>query len=116
MSLKVEARLRRHQRIRKKLAGHEGCPRLSLYRSVRHLYAQLVDDVKGKTLFGLSSQGKEFGKTGGNVKGAKAFGVLFAKKAKAKNFSRIVFDRGGFLYHGRIKAFADGVREGGLEF
>ena len=116
MIAKVAARLNRKRRIRKKILGTKERPRLSLHRSLRHLYAQLIDDFEGKTLFGLGSQLKDFVKKGGNVKGAKAFGQFFATKAKEKKFSRVVFDRSGFLYHGRVKAFAEGAREGGLEF
>ena len=116
MLKKVEARLRRKARIRKQVLGTALRPRLAVYRSLQHLYAQLIDDGAGRTLFGLSTQSKEFKKDGGNVAGAKVFGTWFASQAKQKKFSRVVFDRGGFLYHGRVKAFAEGAREGGLEF
>lgn len=117
METKGLARLRRKERTRKKIQGSEARPRLSVCRSLKHLTAQLIDDGRGVTLWGLSSLSKDFkGKSGGNVDGAKAFGRLFGEKARQKNFSRVVFDRGGFLYHGRIKAFAEGAREGGLQF
>lgn len=114
--MKIAARQRRKERVRKKISGTSKRPRLSLYRSVKHLYAQLIDDEKGQTLVGLSTQTKGFRESGGNVKGSKVFGLLFGKKAKEKKFSQVVFDRAGFLYHGRVKAFAEGAREGGLEF
>ena len=115
---KDAARLYRKQRIRKKISGTSERPRLSIFRSVKHIYAQLIDDVGGKTLLGVSTKSKDFtaGKEAGNVKGAQALGKLVAQKALQKNIKDVVFDRGGFLYHGRIKAFADGAREGGLKF
>lgn len=116
MQEKTAARQKRKARGRKKISGSLERPRLSVFRSLRHLYAQIIDDGNGRTLFGLSTSAKGFKQGGGNIKGAKAFGLLFAGKAKEKKFSRVIFDRGGFLYHGRIKAFAEGAREGGLEF
>lgn len=115
---KLEARLRRKERIRKKVAGSPERLRLSIYRSVRNLFAQLIDDQSGKTLLATSTLSKDFSdkKDAGNVKGAKKLGLLLAKKAKTKGIEKVVFDRGGFLFHGRIKAFADGAREGGLQF
>ncbi len=112
------ARQRRKERIRKKIQGTASKPRLSLFRSVKHLTAQLIDDAQGKTLIGLSTLSKEFSekKKAGNVEGAREFGRLLAKKALEKKICEVVFDRGGFLYHGRVKAFADGAREGGLKF
>ncbi|MBI2981493.1 MAG: 50S ribosomal protein L18 [Deltaproteobacteria bacterium] len=111
------ARVQRHRRVRKKVSGHAARPRLSVYRSLKHLYAQLIDDDDGKTLFGLSSQSKEFSrKSAAHVKGAREFGLLFAKLARQKKFEVATFDRGGNPYHGRVKAFAEGTREGGLKF
>lgn len=116
--VKTLARERRKERIGKKIRGTPERPRLSVFRSVKHLHAQLIDDSAGRTLLGLSTLSKEFpaSKEGGCVKGAKKFGVLFALKAKEIKISQVVFDRGGFLYHGRVKSFADGAREGGLVF
>ena len=119
MSLKKkEARENRRVRIRKKILGTVERPRLSVFRSIGHFYAQVINDLEGKTLLGLSTRSKEFGtkKDAGNVKGAKELGKLVAKKALGQKIGQVVFDRGGFLYHGRIKAFADGAREGGLKF
>lgn len=116
MLKKVAKRKGRKERIRKKIAGTSDRPRLSVFRSLQHLYVQLIDDQAGKTLLGLSTQSDGFEKKGGHVKGAKAFGLLFAKKAREKKIQKVVFDRGGFLYHGRVQAFAEGAREGGLEF
>lgn len=115
---KVSPRELRHQRIRKKIAGTPERPRLSLFRSTKHLYAQVIDDRDGKTLLGVSTSSKDFSdqKNAGNVKGAKSLGKLVAEKAIKNNIKNVVFDRGGFLYHGRIKAFAEGAREGGLLF
>lgn len=109
---------RRQLRGRKKIHGTAEVPRLVVYRSLRHFYAQLVDDTAGATLVSASSLDKEFaeGKRGNNIEGAKEVGRLFALRAKEKGFSRVVFDRAGRKYHGRIKAFADAVREGGLIF
>ncbi|MDO8462453.1 MAG: 50S ribosomal protein L18 [Deltaproteobacteria bacterium] len=115
---KLEARIRRKVRIRKKVSGSPERLRLSVYRSVRNLFAQLVDDQSGRTLLAASTLSEDFGdkKDAGNVKGAKKLGLLLAKKAKTKGIEKVVFDRGGFLFHGRVKAFADGAREGGLQF
>lgn len=112
------ARRRRHERIRKGVRGTPERPRLSIYRSLNHISAQIVDDVGGKTILGLSTQSKEFpaAKDAGNVKGARELGKMVAKKALGKKIQEVVFDRGGFLYHGRVKAFADGAREEGLKF
>ena len=112
------ARQRRQERIRKKIKGTAERPRLAVYRSEGHFYAQLIDDVEGKTLLGLSTLSKEFSglKDAGNIKGASELGKLVARKALEKKIKDVVFDRAGFLYHGRIKAFADGAREGGLKF
>jgi large subunit ribosomal protein L18 len=115
---KMELRHIRHLRIRKRIRGTEARPRLSVYRSSSHIYAQLVDDVRGVTLAAASSredvQSNAEGK--GRVAISGAVGKLLAERAKAKGITQVSFDRGGFLYHGRVKALADGARAGGLEF
>ena len=113
---KDEIRLRVHTRIRSKLKGTTERPRLAVFRSVSHIYAQLIDDSKGATIVAAASTDKAHKITGGNVAGAKAVGKLVAERAKEKGVSKVVFDRGGYLYHGRIKALADAAREAGLEF
>lgn len=123
---KEGARRKRQVRIRKKIVGCAERPRLSVFRSLRHFHAQLIDDREGKTLIGLSTQSKEFqaleeaSRNAGNLQGAKELGRMLAKKATGltgeAKISQVVFDRGGFLYHGRVKAFAEGAREGGLKF
>ena len=109
-----------HTRIRKKLEGTAERPRLNVYRSVNHIYAQVIDDAKGVTLVSAASVKKaakgEKRPTGGNVGSAKEVGKLIAERAKEKGIKKVVFDRGGYLYHGRIKALADAAREAGLEF
>ncbi|MBE7044602.1 MAG: 50S ribosomal protein L18 [Ruminococcaceae bacterium] len=111
------ARLRRHERVRKNISGTAERPRLNVYRSSKHIYAQIIDDVKGVTLVSASSLEKEFGENyGGNCDAAKAVGALVAKKALEKGIKAVVFDRGGYIYHGRVAALAEGAREGGLEF
>ena len=107
-----------HTRIRKKVQGTPERPRLNVYRSVNHIYVQLIDDSVGKTLIAASSAVGKKGqrKTGGNLAAAKEIGKAIAEKAKAKGISKVVFDRGGYLYHGRVKALADAAREGGLQF
>lgn len=115
----VKGRERRHLHLRKRIVGTKEKPRLSVHRSVKNLSAQLVDDLKGHTLFALSTHSpsiKEKAASYGNVKGAVLFGEMFAQEAVKKGFSKIVFDRGGYLYHGRIKAFADACRKKGLQF
>ena len=110
---------RRHTRVRGKISGTAARPRLCVTRSNSNLYVQFVDDVAGKTLVGVSTMGADFkatGKNGANVEGAAALGTIAAEKAKAAGITTIVFDRGGNLYHGRIKALADAAREAGLEF
>ncbi len=110
-----QARLRVHDRLRKAVRGTGQRPRLSVFRSLKHIYAQLVDDTQGRTLVTASSLEKS--KTGGNnVAGAKEIGRLVAERALAKGISQVVFDRGGYKYHGRIKALADAAREAGLKF
>jgi large subunit ribosomal protein L18 len=113
---KAEIRRRVHDRIRRKLAGTAARPRLAVFRSEAHIYAQIIDDAEGKTLVAASSVDKDVKTKGGNVAAAKAIGKLVAERAKEKGVLKVVFDRGGFAYHGRIKAVADGAREAGLEF
>ncbi|HUX43449.1 MAG TPA: 50S ribosomal protein L18 [Terracidiphilus sp.] len=108
-------RQRIHDRIRRKLSGTGERPRLNVYRSLNHIYAQVIDDQKGETLASASTLGLKV-KTGGNVAAAKEIGKAIAEQATAKGIKRVVFDRGGFLYHGRIKALAEAAREAGLEF
>src|ERR1700722_19769006 len=108
-------RQRIHDRIRRKLAGTEERPRLNVYRSLNHIYAQVIDDHTGNTLVSASSMQLKL-KTGGNVASAKEIGKAVAEAAVAKGIKQVVFDRGGYLYHGRIKALADAAREAGLEF
>ena len=107
------ARVRRHARVRKNISGTAERPRLNVFRSAKHIYAQVIDDVKGVTLVSASSMDKEFEGYGGNVEGAKAIGQ---KVALAAGIKAVVFDRGGYVYHGRVAALAEGAREGGLEF
>lgn len=116
---KEQSRAARHKRVRKKVFGTTDRPRLNVYRSLKHIYAQVIDDHNGKTLAAASSADKELkGKvaTGGNIAAAKSVGLLIAQRAAGKGVKTVVFDRGGYLYHGRVKALADAAREGGLEF
>jgi large subunit ribosomal protein L18 len=113
---KNEIRLRIHKRIRRKVAGTEQRPRLAIFRSVNHIYAQLIDDEKGNTVASAGSIEKDLSVKGGNVEGAKRIGEKVAERAKEKGITKVVFDRGGYLYHGRVKALADAAREAGLEF
>jgi large subunit ribosomal protein L18 len=109
----------RHYRLRRYVRGSAARPRLAVYRSLQHIYAQLIDDDAGRTVLAVDSRSKEFRArhtTGGNVAAAKAVGELLAEKAKAQGVVRVVFDRGGFKYHGRVKALADAARAGGLGF
>ncbi|HUK40462.1 MAG TPA: 50S ribosomal protein L18 [Candidatus Acidoferrales bacterium] len=144
-SSKNDVRLRVHSRIRHRVRGTSDRPRLAVFRSLKHIYAQVIDDRQGRTLAAASSGEKSGGEksagekpavekpagekpaekksekkkaaaSGGNVAGAKAVGKLIAERAKAKGIGKVVFDRGGYLYHGRIKALADAAREAGLEF
>lgn len=112
--------LRRHQRVRKTVAGTPERPRLSVFRSLKHVYCQVIDDTVGKTLVSVSSVQKayrdRFPKGGGNRVASKEIGKILAEEAKAKGITRVVFDRGGLQYHGRIKDVAEGAREGGLVF
>jgi len=115
---KDEIRKRIHTRIRRKVRGTTERPRLAVFRSVAHIYAQLIDDAKGVTIVAASSSEKgsaELKATGGNVAAAKEIGKRVAERAKEKGITRVVFDRGGYLYHGRVKALADAAREAGLE-
>ena len=113
---KKEIRSRIHKRIRRKIAGTTERPRLAIFRSVAHIYAQVIDDTKGATLVSASTVDKGAKTNGGNVAAAKAIGKLVAERAKEKGIKAVVFDRGGYQYHGRIKALADAAREAGLEF
>jgi large subunit ribosomal protein L18 len=110
-----EIRQRVHSRIRRRLSGTAERPRLSVYRSLNHIYAQVIDDAHGVTLVSASTVAAK-AKTSGNVAAAKEIGKLVAERAKEKGISKVVFDRGGYLYHGRVKALADAAREAGLEF
>ena len=112
-------RLRVHKRIRSRISGTDERPRLAVFRSVKHIYAQVIDDDRGITLASASSIEKstrETLKTGASVDAAKAVGKLIAERAKEKGVTAVVFDRGAYLYHGRVKALADAAREGGLKF
>ena len=113
---RAKARNKRHQRIRNKISGTPECPRLSVFRSSKHIYAQIIDDVNGVTLAAASSLDKGFDGNGGNAEGAKKVGEAVAKAALDKKIENVVFDRGGYLYHGRVKELAEGAREGGLKF
>ena len=111
-------RVRRHRRVRGKVSGTAQRPRLVVYRSLNNIEAQIVDDVQGVTLMGISTLSGDVKSAGGGSKTerGKLAGKLLAERAKEKGITKVVFDRGGYLYHGRVKAFADGAREGGLEF
>ena len=116
-STRHELRARRHLRVRKKVAGTAGRPRLVVFRSLKHIYAQLVDDDRGVCLLGVSDGSEGVAVDGaGKVGKAKGVGRQLAVKARAAGISKVVFDRGGYAYHGRVKAVADGARDGGLEF
>lgn len=111
------SRLARHARVRKKISGTSEVPRLCVYRSLNNIYAQIIDDTKGVTLVSASTLDADLrGNYGGNKEAAKAVGLSVAKKALAKNIKAVVFDRGGYVYHGRVAELAAGAREGGLEF
>ena len=109
-----EVRKIRHERVRKKISGTPARPRLCVYRSNKHIYAQIIDDVAGVTLVSASTMDKDFTGNGGNIEAAKAVGNTVAKRAIEKGITEVVFDRGGYIYHGRVKALAEGAREGGL--
>jgi len=114
---KNDTRQKVHVRIRRKVQGTTERPRLSVYRSLNHIYAQLIDDLRGVTVVSASTKEKAGNsRTGGNVASAKQVGKLIAERAKAKGVTRVVFDRGGYQYHGRVKALADAAREAGLQF
>ena len=117
-SSKNQTRNRVHDRIRKKLMGTSERPRLNVYRSLNHIYVQVIDDLNGATLVSASSAEGKKGerRTGGNVASAKQVGKAIAERAKAKGIDKVVFDRGGYIYHGRVKALADAAREAGLQF
>jgi large subunit ribosomal protein L18 len=111
-----QIRQRIHKRIRSRVAGTQERPRLAIFRSLNHIYAQVIDDGPGHTLAAAGSTEKDLRGKGGNVEGAKLIGRLVAERAKNKGITRVVFDRGGYLYHGRVKALAEAAREAGLEF
>lgn len=111
-----EQRLKRHRRVRSKISGTPERPRLNVFRSNKHIYAQLIDDVNGVTLASASTMDKGFEGETGNKEAARKVGVAIAERAKAKNIENVVFDRGGYLYHGRVQELADGARESGLKF
>jgi len=112
---KNEERMRRHARVRTKISGTPECPRLNVFRSNANIHVQVIDDVNGKTLVAVSSVELKL-ENGGNIEAAKAVGTEIAKRAKKKKIKKVVFDRGGYIYHGRVKALADAAREAGLEF
>lgn len=113
---KNKARQKRHTRVRSKISGTAECPRLNVFRSLNHIYAQIIDDVTGKTLVSASTTEKDFKEYGGNKVAAREVGKLIAKRAAEKKITDVVFDRGGYVYHGRVKELAEGAREGGLKF
>lgn len=113
---KNEIRQRIHKRIRQRVRGTAERPRLAVYRSVAHIYAQVIDDGAGRTVVSASSVEKGKRRNGGNVAAARDIGKMVAERAKEKGIARVVFDRGGYLYHGRVKALAEAAREAGLEF
>ena len=109
-------RVKRHIRVRAKISGTPDCPRLNVFRSAKHIYAQLIDDTKGVTLCSASTLEKGFEGFGGNAEAAKKVGQTLAERAKEKGINDVVFDRSGYVYHGRVAALAEGAREGGLNF
>ena len=111
-----KARLKRHRRVRAKISGTPERPRLNVFRSSKHIYAQLIDDINGVSLASASSMDKGFDGYGGNKEGARKVGLAIAEAAKKANIEEVVFDRGGFVYHGRVAELAEGAREGGLKF
>jgi large subunit ribosomal protein L18 len=113
---KNDIRLRIHKRIRQRLSGTQERPRLAVFRSINHIYAQVIDDQQGFTVAAAASTEKDLRGKGGNVEGAKRIGKKVAERAKEKGITKVVFDRGGYLYHGRVKALAEAAREAGLEF
>jgi large subunit ribosomal protein L18 len=113
---KNQQRLKRHKRVRSKITGTANRPRLAVYRSNAHISAQIIDDEQGKTLVAASTYEKSFEGLGSNKEAAHKIGLLIAERAKEKGISAVVFDRGGYVYHGRVSELAEGAREGGLEF
>ena len=113
---KNAARQKRHVRVRGKISGTPECPRLNVFRSNANIYAQIIDDVTGVTLVSANTLEKDFEGSTGNAEAAKKVGLVIAERAKAKGIEQVVFDRGGYVYHGRVAALADGAREGGLKF
>lgn len=111
-----KARLKRHKRVRSKITGTAQCPRLDVFRSLQHIYAQLIDDVTGTTLVAASTTEKDFTEYGGNKIAAREVGKKLAQRALEKNIKDVVFDRGGYVYQGRVQELAEGAREGGLNF
>ena len=109
-------RLKRHVRVRGKISGTAECPRLNVFRSNANIYAQIIDDVNGVTLVAANTLEKDFEGATGNIEAAKKVGAILAERAKAKGIEVVVFDRSGYIYHGRVAALADGAREGGLKF
>ncbi|MBN2190349.1 MAG: 50S ribosomal protein L18 [Candidatus Aureabacteria bacterium] len=116
MKEKTAQKERRHKRIRKKVIGVPDCPRLCVFRSSKNMSAQLIDDMAGVSLVGVTTASKSFGGKGGSIEAAKKLGKLLAGAAKEKKIEKVVFDRAGYKYHGRVKAFTEGAREGGLKF
>ena len=110
------ARLKRHKRVRAKISGTAECPRLCVFRSSKNIYAQVIDDVAGVTLCAAASNEKDFEVYGGNCEAAAKVGAAVAERALAKGIENVVFDRGGYVYHGRVQALAEGARESGLKF
>jgi len=113
---KNAARVKRHLRVRNKISGTPERPRLNVFRSAKHIYAQVIDDINGVTLAAASTTEKAFENYGGNKEAAKEIGKLVAQRAMEKGISEVVFDRSGYVYHGRVKELAEGAREGGLQF
>ena len=113
---KNKLRKKRNLRVRNRISGTPECPRLNVFRSLSNIYAQVIDDVHGVTLVAASSKDKDFNGYGGNVEAAKAVGAAVAKKALGKGIENVVFDRGGYIYHGRVAALAEAAREAGLKF
>ena len=109
-------RLKRHVRVRGKISGTPECPRLNVFRSNANIYAQIIDDVNGVTLVAANTLEKGFEGATGNIEAAKKIGAVLAERAKAKGIEQVVFDRGGYVYHGRVAALAEGAREAGLKF
>ena len=113
---KKAMRLKRHIRVRGKISGTPECPRLNVFRSNANIYAQIIDDVNGVTLVAANTLEKDFEGATGNAEAAKKVGQVLAERAKAKGIEQVVFDRGGYIFHGRVAALAEGAREGGLNF